>query len=109
MRKQKNKPDSRTKIFEAAIDEFSEFGFAGARVDRIAHQAGINKAMIYYHFDSKKKLYQAIIQKEMIRMVEIIRSLSYNQMRGKLASAILYLSDVKFLDEGVFQLLSREG
>ena len=42
------------------------------------------------------------------RMVEIIRSLSYNQMRGKLASAILYLSDVKFLNEGVFKLLTRQ-
>ncbi len=42
------------------------------------------------------------------RMIEIIRSLNYNQMRGKLASAILYLSDEKFLIEGVFQLLTRQ-
>ncbi len=42
------------------------------------------------------------------RMIEIIRSLNYNQMRGKLASAILYLSDEKFLNEEVFQLLTRQ-
>ena len=42
------------------------------------------------------------------RLVKIIGSLSYNQMRGKLASAILYLSTDEFLQEGVFQLLSRQ-
>lgn len=42
------------------------------------------------------------------RLVEIISSMSYNQMRGKLASTILYLSDDKFLEEGIFQLLTRQ-
>lgn len=42
------------------------------------------------------------------RLVKIIGSLSYNQMRGKLASAILYLSTDEFMKEGVFQLLSRQ-
>ena len=48
-------------ILDAARDEFAEFGLAGARVDRIAERSGINKAMIYYHFGSKEKLYQAVI------------------------------------------------
>jgi len=48
-------------ILGAARDEFAEFGLDGARVDRIASRAGLNKAMIYYHFGSKEKLYQAVI------------------------------------------------
>ncbi|MFH0976881.1 MAG: TetR/AcrR family transcriptional regulator [Spirochaetota bacterium] len=49
------------KIKQAAIKEFSRYGFAGARVDRIAKTAKINKAMIYYHFRSKEKLYEDIL------------------------------------------------
>ena len=53
---------------EAAIDEFAEHGFSGARVDRIAHRAGVNKAMIYYHFSSKEKLYQSIFDSQLGRL-----------------------------------------
>ncbi len=49
------------KIKNAAIFEFAHFGLAGARVDRIAKKAKVNKAMIYYHHKSKEKLYESII------------------------------------------------
>ena len=49
------------KIKNAAVYEFAHFGLAGARVDRIAKKAKINKAMIYYHHKSKEKLYESII------------------------------------------------
>ncbi|MBN1822097.1 MAG: Crp/Fnr family transcriptional regulator [Prolixibacteraceae bacterium] len=41
-------------------------------------------------------------------LFEIIQNISYKQMRGKLASALLYLSDEEFLAEGVFSLLTRQ-
>lgn len=41
-------------------------------------------------------------------MLEIIKNLSYKQMRGKLASALLYLSQPEFLEEDVFQHLTRQ-
>jgi TetR/AcrR family transcriptional regulator len=50
------------KILEAARDEFAEYGLAGARVDRIAQRAGVNKAMIYYHFSSKENLYHEVFR-----------------------------------------------
>jgi len=42
-----SQPDTRQKILAAAKDEFAHYGQAGARVDRIARQAGVNKAMLY--------------------------------------------------------------
>ena len=53
--------ESRDRIFNAAATEFAVHGFAGASVDRIAAAAGLNKAMIYYHFDSKADLYRRIL------------------------------------------------
>ena len=42
--------------------EFSSLGLAGARMDQIATAAGVNKALLYYHFDSKENLYAAAIE-----------------------------------------------
>src|SRR6185312_7869367 len=51
------------RILAAAATEFAERGFAGARVDRIARRARVNKAMLYYHFDSKQSLYRALLRR----------------------------------------------
>jgi TetR/AcrR family transcriptional regulator len=50
------------KILESALVEFAEKGYEGARVDRIAADAGVNKALIYYHFNSKEELYEATFE-----------------------------------------------
>jgi len=42
------------------------------------------------------------------QMLEIIKNISYKQMRGKLASALLYLSAKEFIEENVFQYLGRQ-
>ena len=51
------------RILAAAALEFSERGFAGARVDRIARRAKVNKAMLYYHFKSKDRLYKTLLRR----------------------------------------------
>ena len=63
MTKRRSRSDggSRDWVFRAACREFAARGFAGANVDRIAAAAGVNKAMIYYHFASKAALYRAIL------------------------------------------------
>ncbi len=53
--------ESRDKIITAALEEFSQYGLAGSRMDRIADSAGLNKAMLYYYFSSKEELHRAII------------------------------------------------
>ncbi|UWZ83292.1 TetR/AcrR family transcriptional regulator [Occallatibacter riparius] len=54
--------EARTKILEAALSEFAEQGLAGARTERIAAAAGVNKALLYYYFESKEKLYTAALE-----------------------------------------------
>lgn len=54
--------DTRAKILDAAVQEFSANGLAGARMDQIAAVAGVNKALLYYHFDSKENLYGAALE-----------------------------------------------
>jgi TetR/AcrR family transcriptional regulator len=48
------------KIFNAARVVFQKKGFAGARMQEIADEAGINKAMLHYCFKNKQLLFQAV-------------------------------------------------
>ena len=54
--------ETRARILDAALTEFSTHGLAGARTERIAVAAGVNKALLYYYFASKEKLYQAAFE-----------------------------------------------
>jgi len=54
--------ETRARILDAALREFSSLGMAGARMDQIAAAAGVNKALLYYHFDSKENLYVAAVE-----------------------------------------------
>jgi TetR/AcrR family transcriptional regulator len=50
------------RILEAARIVFVRKGLAGARMQEIADEAGINKALLHYYFRSKEKLFDRIFQ-----------------------------------------------
>ena len=41
-------------------------------------------------------------------LFEVIKNISYKQMRGKLASALLYLSQEEFMKKNIFEFLTRQ-
>ncbi len=53
---------SKIEILAAALHEFSHFGLAGARMDRIAENAKLNKRLIYYYFTSKDDLFLEVLE-----------------------------------------------
>ena len=53
---------SQLAILLAARDEFAQHGLGGARVDRIAERADVNKRLIYYYFKSKDELFLAVLE-----------------------------------------------
>ncbi|MBB6174606.1 AcrR family transcriptional regulator [Nocardiopsis mwathae] len=53
--------DTRARLLAAARSEFAAHGMSGARVDRIAEHAGVNKERIYGHFGSKECLFAAVV------------------------------------------------
>ncbi|MCB1403094.1 MAG: TetR family transcriptional regulator, partial [Rhodobacteraceae bacterium] len=53
---------SRRAILDAALEEFSELGHAGARIDAIAARAGVSKPLIYSYFGDKDALYMAALR-----------------------------------------------
>jgi AcrR family transcriptional regulator len=63
------------RILAAAAAEFAEHGFAGARVDRIARRARVNKAMLYYHFRSKEALYRTLLCRTFTRAADRLKAI----------------------------------
>lgn len=60
---------TRLRLLDAAADEFSAYGIAGGRVDRIATAAKSNKAQIYHYFGSKEQLFDAVMHAVVSRTV----------------------------------------
>ena len=56
------------RILEAAMDEFSAYGMAGARVDRIAQKSRANKTGIYGYFGNKEKLFDFVLATALDRL-----------------------------------------
>jgi len=61
---------TRARILEAAVCEFSAFGLAGARVERIAESSGANPRSIYQYFESKDGLFSATVDHVIRGMAE---------------------------------------
>ncbi len=62
---QRKKTDSeatKLALLDAARQEFAARGLEGARVDRIAGLAGVNKQLVYHYFGSKDELYIAVLK-----------------------------------------------
>ena len=72
MDKQKNKPDTERQILEAARVIFIKKGLEGARMQEIADEAGINKALLHYYFRSKEKLFNHIFENALSGVFDVI-------------------------------------
>ncbi|MFJ4902607.1 TetR family transcriptional regulator [Streptomyces sp. NPDC088727] len=65
---------ARTKrlLLEAAVEEFAEHGPLGARVDRVASAAKVNKERIYQYFGGKEQLFTAVLESELAKAAEAV-------------------------------------
>lgn len=61
MTKKKNE-NTEGQILEAAKNVFQQKGMDGSRMQEIANEAGINKAMLHYYFRSKQILFEAVFK-----------------------------------------------
>ncbi|HMV26911.1 TetR/AcrR family transcriptional regulator [bacterium] len=60
------------KIIKAARSIFHRRGFDGARMQEIADEAGINKALLHYYYRSKDRLFQAVFEEAISRFFPLV-------------------------------------
>jgi AcrR family transcriptional regulator len=85
---------TKEKILHAALHEFSVHGLAGARVEEIAKAAGVNKAMIYYHFPGKESLFNELFQAEMELLRQEIASVLHERDTSSAADMTLAVKEL---------------
>lgn len=104
------RPATRDRILEAASAEFAARGYAAAGVDRIARRARVNKAMIYYHFDSKLALYTAILRDVYLPVGDRVVSIAarHESARAKLDGVVEALVDATGDHPHFLPILMRE-
>lgn len=61
-RYQRRKQDRPQEITAAALEAFSENGYAGTRVEEVAKRAGVSKGLLYLYFKTKEELFKAVIR-----------------------------------------------
>lgn len=62
-RRRVSSDERRQLILQAAAGQFGRLGFAAARLEDIAADAGVTKPIVYRHFDSKEALYLALLER----------------------------------------------
>ncbi|HEB02364.1 MAG TPA: TetR/AcrR family transcriptional regulator [Nitrospirae bacterium] len=110
MRREESSTRTLKRILEAAEGEFGGHGFAGARMERIARRAGVNKASLYYHVGGKQALYKKVL-------MDILPDLKGSMTdeleaaqgaRERMAVFIRMLADTIALRESISKILLSE-
>lgn len=89
--------DRALRISAAAAEEFARRGFAGARVERIAATARVNKQLVFYYFHSKRGLFQAVLKRGVSDLESALAAISagdgrpLERLRGILAGLFEFL------------------
>ncbi len=67
--------DTRDRILDCAEALFAERGLAGTAVRDIAREAGLTPASLYNHFPGKQALYEAVLERGVVPLIELLEGL----------------------------------
>src|SRR6185295_11060753 len=65
-----------TEIIAAAYAVFAEKGYAAARLDDIAAQAGVSKGALYLYFENKQDIFEAVVRHAIAPNIDMIRAMA---------------------------------
>jgi AcrR family transcriptional regulator len=71
----RRKADRPGEIIAAAIMVFAEKGFAAAKLDEIARQAGVSKGALYLYFETKEDIFRAVVARAIAPNMQAIRAM----------------------------------
>ena len=108
---------TRKKILHAAKNEFALHGYDGARMSAIADTAGVNQALLHYHFAGKENIYREIAG----RLIESVSRIYSEKIKKTVEEwnitpdlklcAVLYIlinSELYIRDEDYHRIVAHE-
>ena len=75
-RREQQKEARRLALVDAALAVFSRVGYAAAKIDDVAEEAGVSKGTVYLYFDSKEQLFEGMVKSKMSPMLNNVASLA---------------------------------
>lgn len=105
----RNPERTRERIVAAALREFSARGLAGARVDRIARRARVNKRMLYHYFGNKEDLFREILRVKLSTKTARLQALPEDPADILAYWFDLALQDVDWVRLIEWEALRRDG
>jgi len=104
-------PARREQILDVALVVFAGAGFHGASMNDIAEAAGVTKPVLYQHFDSKRDLYQALIEEVGNRLRNNIDKATAEATDGKSQTELGFRAYFRWVadDHDGFRLLFGSG
>ncbi|TXM98855.1 TetR/AcrR family transcriptional regulator [Methylobacterium sp. WL64] len=102
---------TRNRLMRAARAEFTQHGFAGARVERILAKARVNPRMLYHHFPGKSGLYVAVLENALgeLRQQELSLDIEQADPLEGLLQLFDFLNDHFEANQDLVRLLSGEN
>ncbi len=92
--------DTSDKILKAAKLLFAQYGYHGVSVKQITQKAGVNSALVSYHFGGKAQLYQTVLEQlaeKLTALAEKLKAARQRPLQGLLTfldeMAMLFLQD----------------
>jgi len=101
--------ERREQLISIGRTVFAERGFEGTSVEEIAARAAVSKPVVYEHFGGKEGLYAVVVDREMIRLEQIITdALSKGRSRVRVEQAVLALLTYVEEETDGFLILVRD-
>lgn len=67
--RQRRKHTRPQELLDAALDLFTEKGFAAARTEEVARRAGVSKGTLYLYYPSKEELFKAVVRQKLSQLI----------------------------------------
>jgi len=106
---------SKQLIITHAKELFSQKGYAATSMDELAERCGLNKAMVFYYFKSKKGLYESVMREVLVEIQQTIseenkkHSTPREELEGFIRTYAKYANDHSYLPSLLLRELSDSG
>ncbi len=101
----------REQLLDVALGVFAQSGYHGTSMNDVADAAGVTKPVLYQHFQSKRELYQALLDEVGNRMLAAIRMATAGVTDGKSQTELGFRAFFRWVadDHAAFMLLYDSG
>lgn len=100
---------TRSRILSVASDLFAQKGYEATRMNVVADAVGVNKATVYYHFDSKEELYGEVLKRPLEEIAENFKTSSGSASAAeRLRTNVTFVIDQLRSHPNLSKMLLRE-